>query len=371
MKPLRVGGLAVLAVAALAIAGPASASATGANFVATGHDMDYHCSTGTTSECEYFKIVVDKVRGGSTLPILAIDHGTEVKQALLDSGYAEAEIATVDPNEATAFSATAFTDGSGNPLYSAIIVASDETCGGCDNNEEGETNINARAADFATFFNHGGGILALAGAERFEAFYNFVPLKVGATVVEEPFTVQPEGLALGVTELMANCCATHNSFTIPAAPFVVLETDSLGKAETIAAFGVAIGAKGFESPPAPTPAPKPAPAPAPVISVLPSKTVVAPKKCTSTRAFTVHWSTSRSGPLSKVVLTLNGKAYKHVSASTHQAQISFAGRGPGAINLKIDGTTASGKHYVSIRTFHPCVAKIEDTNPVTLFLRHH
>jgi hypothetical protein len=371
MKPLRVGGLAMLAVAALAIAGPASASATGANFVATGHDMDLHCNGGSTAECEYFKIVVDKVRAGSTLPILAIDHGTEVKGALIKAGYAEVSVVAVDPDEAAALNAVAFTDGAGNPLYSAIIVASDQTCGGCDNDETGEANVNARAADFATFFNHGGGILALAGADRFATFYNFVPLKVGATVVEEPFTVTPEGAALGVTDPMVNCCATHNSFDIPAAPFVVLETDELGKAETIAAFGVAIGAKGFEAsaPPA-APAPTQAPAPAPAVSVLSSKTVVAPK-CTSTRSFTVHWSTARSGALSKIVLSLNGKLYKHLAGSVHKAKISFAGRGPGAVTLKIDGTAVKGSHYVSIRTFHPCAAKIEDTNPVTLFLRRH
>lgn len=368
MKPLRVGGLAVLAVVALAIAGPASASAAGANFVATGHDMDYHCYYNDTSECEYLKIVLDKVRAGSTGPILVIDHGVEAKGALEHAGYLESEIVAVDPNEATAFNGTAFTDGSGNPLYSAIIVASDETCGGCDNNEEGETNINARAADFATFFNHGGGILALAGAEHFETFYNFVPLKVGATVVSPPFTVSTEGAALGINEEMANCCATHNSFLIPPAPFVVLETDSEGKAETIAAFGVAIGATGFEAPPPPPP-----PAAAvvtPTTSVLSSKTVGS-AKCTSKRSFTVHWSTARSGALSKIVLSLNGKVYKHLKGSASKTKISFAGRGPGAVTLKIDGTAAKGGHYVSVRTFHPCAAKIEDTNPVTLFLRHH
>ena len=367
MKPLRVGGLAMLAVVALAIAGPASASAAGANFVATGHDMDYHCYYNDTSECEYLKIVVDKVRAGSTLPILVIDHGVEAKGALEHAGYLESEIVAVDPNEATAFNGTAFTDASGNPLFSAIIVASDETCGGCDNNEEGETNINARAADFATFFNHGGGILALAGAERFETFYNFVPLKVGATAVEAPFTVTPEGAGLGINEEMANCCATHNSFTIPAAPFVVLEDDSAGNAETIAAFGVAIGEKGFE---APAPVAAPVTTPAPASAVLPSKTVVAPK-CTSKRSFTVHWSTARSGGLSKITLSLNGKVYKHLTGSARSTKISFAGRGPGAVTLKIDGTAVKGGHYVSVRTFHPCAAKIESTNPVTLFLRHH
>ena len=161
----------MLAAALFLIAVPTSAYASGANFVATGHDMDYHCSGGTTEECEYLKIVVDKVRSGSTLPILAIDQGTEVERALINAGYTgTGEVVTVSPLETTTFNSTAFVDSSNHPLYSAIITASDSTCGGCDDTPEGETNINARAADFATYFNHGGGILALAGAENYETY---------------------------------------------------------------------------------------------------------------------------------------------------------------------------------------------------------
>lgn len=369
MKPLRVGLLAVLAVAALAIAGPASASA--ANFIATGHDMDYHCGYNTTSECEYFKIVVNQARGSSTLPILAIDNGSEVKNALLNAGYAESEIQVVNPNEEPAFKEAAFVDSASNPKYSVIIVASDETCGGCDLNEESETNINARSADFATYFNHGGGIVALAGADRYETYYNFVPLKVGATAVSEPFTVQPFGESLGVTTEMANCCATHNSFAIsptaPPEPFKVLESDSAENSETIEVTGV-IGEKGFEKE---KPAPAPAPAPTPVVTVLPSKTEAAPKKCMSARVVTVHWTSQKSGALSKVTLSLNGKVYKRLPGSARSAKISFAGRSKGAVTLKIDGQAKKGGHFLSVRTFHPCAAKIESNNPVTLYLRHH
>lgn len=367
----------MLAAALFLIAVPTSAYASGANFVATGHDMDYHCSGGTTEECEYLKIVVDKVRSGSTLPILAIDQGTEVERALINAGYTgTGEVVTVSPLETTTFNSTAFVDSSNHPLYSAIITASDSTCGGCDNTPEGETNINARAADFATYFNHGGGILALAGAENYETYYNFVPLSVGATAVSPPFTVTPEGEAIGINTLMANCCATHNSFSIPKPPLVVLEDDSAEKAETIAAFNSVIEEGGFktgktETTPTPTPTPAPAPAPAPAVAVLPSKTVVAPKKCMSVRALTLHWSSAKSGPLSSIVVTLNGKSYKHLSGSARQLHISFAGRGPGAVTVKIIGTATAGGTYVSTRIFHPCAASAGNNNPVTLFLRRH
>jgi hypothetical protein len=246
---LALGLLCATAMTAAA----SSAYASGANFIATGHDMDFHCSVAGAEEieqeCKYFKIVVEKVRNGSTLPILALDQGRELPTALENIGFTKAgEVVTVNPANAKELEETAFVNGSGEPLYSIIITASDETCGGCDDNEEGEGNINARAADFKTFFNAGGGILALAGANRFETYYNFVPLKVGATAVSPPFEVTPEGESLGITNEEANCCVTHNSFNYPPPePFVTLEKDNAGKAETIAAFNVKITEKGFST----------------------------------------------------------------------------------------------------------------------------
>ena len=248
VRSLLARGCGVLVISAAAVSSvvlPAAPAhgATGANFIATGHDMDFHCSGGDTDECAYLKILVDKVRNGSTLPILALDQGTELPSAL--TAISEGPVTAVDPSNAAAFNAVAFTAG-GAPKFSAIITASDETCGGCDNTTAGEANINARANDFKDFFNAGGGILALTGADNRATYYNFVPLpNLTATAVSEPFTVTATGAALGITNTMANCCPTHSSFLIPGSPFVVLETDSAGQAETIAAFGASIGSGGF------------------------------------------------------------------------------------------------------------------------------
>jgi hypothetical protein len=360
----------VVCALALAVTASSAGASTGANFVATGHDMDLHCAFGSTDECEYLKIVVDKVRAGSTLPILAIDQGSEVKTALEAIGFTGAgEVVTVDPAEAATFAATPFVDGAGHPLYSAIITASDATCGGCDDTPEGEANINARAADFASFFNAGGGILALAGADEFETYYDFVPLKVAATAVEPPFTVTSDGATLGINEEMANCCATHNSFAIPPAPFVVLENDSAGQAETIAALGVAIGEGGFVpvTPPVETPKQETkttttttastATTTTPTVSVKAS-IKKAPKPCKSARALTVHWKTPSGVSLDKVTISLNGKRYRRLPGSADHATISFAGRGKGAVKLKILGDDA-GTSYVSTRIFHPCVPAVQ------------
>lgn len=247
-RSLLGGAVGVFVLALTAGLAPSAMAATGGNFVATGHDMDFHCSGGDTDECAYLKIVVDKIRNGSSLPILALDQGSELPDALANAGYtAPGEVVTVDPSNTSLFDATPFTDPSGHPLYSAIITASDSTCGGCDDDASGEGNINARASDFATYFNAGGGILALAGADNYATYYNFVPLSVAATVVAPPFTVTSDGASLGITDAMVNCCPTHNSFSPPPSPFVTLENDTSGNAETIAAFNATIGKGGFSS----------------------------------------------------------------------------------------------------------------------------
>ena len=211
------------------------------------------------------------MRNGSTLPVLALDHRAEVASALTNA-YPDGSVPAVrvvDPRGGFANLPLVAADGS--PLYSAIIVASDWTCGGCDNNDNGYSHgppypygtgtpgpyatgspgpygsggstpdsdaINARTHDIARFFNAGGGILAFAGAENRGVFYSFLPIPVTAPPVTPPFRLNGLGLALGLWEgVDDNCCATHNSFQIPdaASPLKVVERDAAGLAETLAA----------------------------------------------------------------------------------------------------------------------------------------
>src|SRR4051812_25884951 len=83
LRPIPFAVLTTALIAGmLAIAGGLVSGAPGdptsGNFVATGHDLDLHCASGTDLSCDYMKIVVDRVRAGSTLPILALDEGTQV-----------------------------------------------------------------------------------------------------------------------------------------------------------------------------------------------------------------------------------------------------------------------------------------------------
>lgn len=213
--------------------------ASGGNLWVTGHDPDYHC-TFDAAQCNYLKVAVNFVMNGSTLPVLALDHGTEVATAV-NAAFSGSgpSVTTVDPR--TGFSTLPLVSTSGTPLYSAIIVASDTTCGGCDNNDgvgitPDSDAINARAADIAQFYNAGGGILALAGAENIGVFYNFMPVATTGATTTSPYTFTSLGLSLGLIEGSDdNCCATHNSFQTPASgsPFQIAETDSAGLPETM------------------------------------------------------------------------------------------------------------------------------------------
>ena len=176
--------------------------------------------------------------------MLALDHGTEVATAISDAfGGSAPTVQTVDPR--SGFASLPLVSTTGTPLYSAIVVASDITCGGCDNNNGfGDTPdsdaINARTSDIATFVNDGGGVLALAGADNIAVFYNFLPTSVTGASTTSPYTLTSLGVSLGLVEGQDdNCCPTHNSFQLPGSgsPLQVAETDAAGLAETLVAQG--------------------------------------------------------------------------------------------------------------------------------------
>ncbi|GAC1436526.1 MAG: hypothetical protein NVSMB51_08110 [Solirubrobacteraceae bacterium] len=244
------------------------------NLLATGHDADFHCGG---AQCHYLATAVKYVRAGApdpTKPVLIFDNaGNEVSHALdnaTSSGFIPmVPRVVVDPQSAT-FASTAFSVA----MFSAIIVASDETCGGCDLNHPTAASqtpdsdaINSRTADITTFFNAGGGLLYLAGAEHGggdpaapQTYYKSVPLDLGAAPVSPPFSLTPAGQFLGFEDSSAtppigtnndiNCCATHNSFNLPPAgsPLQVAEKDSTGKAETLFVTGGTISGGGFGDP---------------------------------------------------------------------------------------------------------------------------
>ena len=226
-----------------------SLSAQAGNLWLTGHDADFHCNGGG-SQCSYFGIAANFVRQSAptrTLPILVLDSGGQVA-ASLNGAIAQSKntvegvgnpypFTVVDPT-APAFVTTPINVAT----WSAIIIASDSTCGGCDNDLADIAAINARTTEIQSFFSAGGGLLYLAGADNRATYYASVPIPATGVAVSAPFTVQPPGAALGLTSADVNCCATHNSFSLPppGSALVVAETDSAGFAETLIATAASV-----------------------------------------------------------------------------------------------------------------------------------
>jgi hypothetical protein len=254
-----------LAGLAVAAAFGAAAPAQAGNLYLTGHDLDLHCGAGS-QQCNAFGIALNLARVGAptpSLPLLFLTSGSAVSGDLVS---AEARAATrarntvegagnpfpfvvVDPSTA-AFAALALTTSA----FSGIVVASDTLCGGCDNDAADTAGINARTADIQAFFNAGGGLVYLAGSGR-PGYYNSVPIPATAAAVSAPFTLTPDGIALGLIDSPpasaaasdTDCCATHNSFTLPppGSALKVAETDSAGLAETLFAIGASVGDGGI------------------------------------------------------------------------------------------------------------------------------
>jgi len=239
-----VGRCVLLGLIAFAVAAP---PAQAGRLIETGHDIDFHCADEIL-QCNFVRKAVQYVRAGApnpNKPVLVLDRrNLDVKRAIDQAfGVGRVPMTVVDPgaNLATTPIDTAH--------WSAIFVASDVNCGGCDLNEiagaaattPDSTAIAARTPDIAAFFNAGGGIIAGAGAidsggiagVTFNAanvpYYAFVAT-AGANNVGGPFALTPLGARFGLSNADVNCgCGTHNSFGPPPAGSQLkpLETDSV------------------------------------------------------------------------------------------------------------------------------------------------
>ena len=247
-----------------------AASASAGRILITGHDADLHCSAEGQG-CNFVKVAVDYVRDGAQRPVLVLDRGALQLVTALDLAFEPNLPRTVMDPRSPAFASEPLT----TDRYSAILVASDQTCGGCDLNEADSAPdsraINARAEDIAAFFNDGGGIYANAGGARADGdpgtpdvYYDFLPLPAGGQPVTGPFCLTRLGAQIGFEDQLCpdasrrsgdtndiNCCATHNSFEEPPddSPLRIAEIDVAQDGEisfddvpeTLAAEGVASG----------------------------------------------------------------------------------------------------------------------------------
>ena len=257
------------------------ATASAGRLLVTGHDADFHCDGG--EQCHFVEVATSYVRGGApdpSKPVLVLDRGDNDFDGALNNAFPGGiPRVLMDPRGAQFASESLTTD-----KYSAILIASDINCGGCDLNEFGSgagtpdsDAIAARKSDIEAFFNAGGGVYANSGAthgngnpgDGSDTYYSFIPLPIGGAPVAPPFCLTPEGAALGFedpggcpdaskrrgTRDDINCCETHNSFAEPEpdTAIQVAERASDNKPETLFADGIISGGRIVRRPPATTP----------------------------------------------------------------------------------------------------------------------
>ena len=356
----------VLGLAAVSLLGPADALA--GRLVVSGHDSDLHCG-GQAEQCHFVKVGVSSVRAGApepTKPVLVLDRLDLDMVRALDAAFGAGAVprTVLDPRS-PAFASAPITTSA----YSAVLVASDTTCGGCDLNESSSTPdsdaINARKADFEKFFNAGGGLFVGAGANHADGmestgvdnFYSFLPLPVGGVAVAPPFTLTETGKTLGFEDSTnsvgtnddINCCRTHNSFKVPAAggALKVAETDSGGSAETLVAQG-RISGGGITD----TPEPK-----AKDVIKLPSS-----KKCVSRRKFRIRLKQPKGLTIAAAVVTVNGRKVKTVKGKRVKAPVDLLGLPQGRFTVRISVLLSNGKALKGTRKYRTCTKKRKGSN---------
>ncbi len=248
---LATGSLLAGAIGVGAVA-PAAAVGPGVYF-ATGHDLDYHCAPdgeGDVHSCNQLKAMIDAATPAVTPRVLAITSNA--------GSYLTAALAQITGITATSVDALTNPADYASANFSNYDVIVTQSVYG---NEEGDiapdawvTTLNTRKADLIAFYNSGGGVIQQAnggdggnGGSDVWAQQYYLALGFYAASVEQtdPRTVTAAGTAIGLTDAMSNCCATHNAFVHPPTTMQDLELDANGLAVTVAYTGTPMPAAGI------------------------------------------------------------------------------------------------------------------------------
>lgn len=221
-----------LAAASIFLANGAMAGA----LVFTGHDTDFHADFGgnMTGSQNLFNAFTAFAMNGSSKPVLVIDAtGTSMEawaaanaDAAITATYVKADV-----RSGAAF-ATLMT-GLSTSLYSAVVVASAQSCGGCDLTLTDLNLIGTFGANIDAFVNAGGGLFLNTGgfdpAEQ-ASMYSYVPSITGSAGISDSagFSMTPAGSALfpGLVGGDFNGNQTHNQFTGFSPALTIVETNS-------------------------------------------------------------------------------------------------------------------------------------------------
>jgi hypothetical protein len=206
---------ALIVLAAL-LALPAQASA--GRLIVTGHDADRRCAL-LDQQCGFIKASLKYVRETAPAPkkpVLVLDRGAKQLNAAIrkawSTGYSYTGPKTIVVDPRSAAFAKLKIDIT---RYSAIAIASDSSCGGCDLEAADSTAIWKRKAVLQKFLSDGGGVYAGAGGTNAVSYYRFMPIPSPGPASEGPFELTAYGRQIGFTDADIGCCAVANTFATP------------------------------------------------------------------------------------------------------------------------------------------------------------
>ena len=135
-------------------------------------------------------------------PVLVLDRGPKqlaaaIKKAWGGTGYARAAasappLRVVDPRS-TAFAKLTID----HTRFSAIAIASDSSCGGCDLEWQDSAAIWKRKSALQKFLTKGGGIYVGAGGANAATYYRFMPIPAAGPASDGPFELTAYGKRIG------------------------------------------------------------------------------------------------------------------------------------------------------------------------------
>jgi hypothetical protein len=358
--------LRLLPATLVALALVPTAPAQAGRLVATGHDADLHCQPSALDQCHFIQVALNYVRATApdpAKPLLLLDCPNGYLTRAINAAGAGTGHTTLCPSD-PAFAADAITTSK----YSALVVGSDARSINLTSDVGDSAAINARKTDIESFFNAGGGIFVLAGElsgdDPADPFYQFVPIGVGGKSVTSPFTLTPEGQALGFhdsskgigTNNDINCCPTHNSFQEPPAgtALKVAERDGANAAETLFADGTISGGQ-IQPPGASGPLP-------PIFGRGGLVQAPSTRRCVSRRRFRIRIRERGGFKIETAQVFLDRRRIKVIkrrvfARKRHTARIDLRGLPKGIFRIRIVVLTTQGDTKRGTRRYRTCTKK--------------
>jgi hypothetical protein len=203
----------LILVALLAVPAPAFAG----RLIVTGHDADRRCAL-LDQQCGFLKASIKYVRESAPAakkPVLVLDRGPRQLVAAMrkawhsGSSYTGPALRVVDPRS-RAFARMKI-DAT---RFSAVAIASDSSCGGCDLEWQDAAAIWRRKSALQRFLNQGGGIYAGAGGTNAATYYRFMAVPTPGPASNGPFELTAYGRQIGYRDADI-AWGTANTFATP------------------------------------------------------------------------------------------------------------------------------------------------------------